>query len=268
MTLVQHSMMDVAPTVSAILRLPPPAQAKGRAIQEIASDFADMRKLAILAPDAFGDFAWRLWQKEMPFLKSLHAKRSILLRSVMPSITPVNFATMVTGTDLAGHGINTFNDNFKCETLFDVVRKAGLKSAGIGIEGYTGQKLLARSADIPGNAGNGTDDDVAKKVMEIASAHGPAFLIAQLGRVDDVFHKHGPSSPQVVPMLRETDGRLRRLVAGLKPLGYAVIILADHGQHDTVFVPLWRKNAVPGDGKNGSHGTDSPEDCLVPCTWM
>ena len=57
-------------------------------------------------------------------------------------------------------------------------------------------------------------------------------------------------------MLRETDARLRRLVTGLKPLGYAVIILADHGQHD-----------VPGDGKNGSHGTDSPEDCLVPCTW-
>jgi len=115
-------MMDVAPTVSAILRLPAPAQAKGRAIQGIVSDLAGMRRLAVLAPDAFGEFAWRLWQGEMPFLRSLHATRSILLRSVMPSITPVNFATMVTGTDLAGHGINTFNDNFRCETLFDCVR--------------------------------------------------------------------------------------------------------------------------------------------------
>ena len=257
MTLVQHSMMDVAPTVSAILRLSPPAQAQGQAIQTIVNDFADARKLAVLAPDAFGEFAWRLWQKEMPYLKSLHTKRSLLLRSVMPSITPVNFATMVTGTDLAGHGINTFNDNFKCETIFDCLRKAGAKGAGIGIEGYTGERLLARHADIPGNVGKGTDEDVADKVMDIANEHKPEFIIAQLGRVDDVFHKYGPSSPQVVPMLRETDARLRRLVAGLEPLGYAVIILADHGQHD-----------VPGEGKSGTHGTDSPEDCLVPCTWI
>jgi len=256
MTLREYSMMDVAPTVSAILRLSPPAQAKGQAIQEIVSDFAGVRRLAVLAPDAFGEFAWRLWKDEMPYLKSLHSKRSILLRSVMPSITPVNFAAMVTGTDLAGHGINTFNDNFRCETIFDCLRRAGAKGAGIGIEGYTGERLLARHADIPGNVGKGTDEDVADKVMDIANEQKPEFIIAQLGRVDDVFHKYGPSSPQVVPMLRETDARLRRLVAGLNPLGYAVIILADHGQHD-----------VPGDGKNGSHGTDSPEDCLVPCTW-
>jgi predicted AlkP superfamily pyrophosphatase or phosphodiesterase len=82
-------------------------------------------------------------------------------------------------------------------------------------------------------------------------------MIAQLGRVDDTFHKYGPSSPKVVPMLRETDARLKRLVADLKPLGYAVIILADHGQHD---------NAGPG--LKGTHGTDVPEDCLVPCTWI
>jgi len=255
------SMMDVAPTVSAILRLPAPAQAQARGapIQEIVRDFPERRKVTVLAPDAFGDFAWRLWQREMPFLRSLHAERSVTLRSVMPSVTPVNFAAMVSGTDLDGHGVRTFNHSFTCETLFDVVRKAGGKSAGIGLNGYTGQMLLARCADIPGDAGKGTDDDVAAKVSEIAEGHAPDFLIAQLGRVDDVFHLHGPSSPLVVPMLRETDARLERLVCRLKPLGYAVIILADHGQHD---VP----NPGPN-GKRGSHGTDADEDCLVPCTW-
>jgi len=252
----QHSMVDVAPTVSAILRLPAPAHATGSAIQDVVDDLADCRRVTIVAPDAFGQFAWERWQDEMPFLKSLHEEKSIVLRSVMPSVTPVNFATMVAGTDLEGHGVRARSDDFACETLFDVVRKAGGKSAGVGLKGYTGSELLARCADISGNAGDGTDDDVAAKVIEIADEYAPEFLIAQLGRVDDVFHKFGPSSPAVLPMLRETDARLKRLVAHLVPLGYGIIILADHGQHD-----------VPAGEKKGTHGTDCPEDRLVPCTW-
>ncbi len=85
-------------------------------------------------------------------------------------------------------------------------------------------------------------------------------IIAQLGRVDDVFHKYGPSSPEVVPMLRATDARLKRAVAHLKPLGYGVIILADHGQHDIVDDPSTKLK--------GGHGSDSDTDCQVPCTWM
>ena len=106
----------------------------------------------MLAPDAFGLFAWNLWKEEMPYLRELHrAKtRSIVLRSVMPSITPVNFSAMVTGTDLGGHGVRSYDHDFACETLFDVVRAAGGQSAAVGFEGYTGSKLLTRFSDIDG----------------------------------------------------------------------------------------------------------------------
>ncbi|OGV73958.1 MAG: hypothetical protein A3K19_22915 [Lentisphaerae bacterium RIFOXYB12_FULL_65_16] len=259
MAIPEFSMIDVAPTVAAVLGLPAPAQTKGRPISAIVSDLAGRRKVAVLAPDAFGLFAWNLWKAEMPYLRSLHACHSIVLRSVMPSITPVNFAAMVTGTDRAGHGVGQRTDPFACETLFDVVRRAGGKSAGIGIDGYTGTALLGRHADICGNAGQGTDETVAETVLEIAGRDAPQFLIAQFGRVDDVFHKYGPSAPEVVPMLRDTDARLQRLGERLGPMGYGVIILADHGQHD----------AAPGEAgpKKGTHGTDRDEDCQVPCTW-
>lgn len=256
----EHSMTDIAPTASAILGLPAPAQATGAAIREMVDDLSDRGKMAILAPDGMGDFAWRQWREHMPYLASLHGDRSILLRSIMPSITPVNFACMVTGADLSVHGVNAKTETFKCETLFDVIRREGGKSAGIGLEGYTGSDLLGRHADIWGNAGDGSDDDVMQKVIEIVDRDAPRFLIAQLGRVDDAFHKHGPSSSLVVPMLRETDARLRKLVDHLKPLGHAVIILSDHGQHDL-------PDATQGQ-KKGGHGTDCPEDCLVPCTWV
>ncbi len=256
----EYSMVQIAPTVSAILKLPAPAQAKGLPIREIVGDLAGARRLAILALDAFGMFAWNLWKDEMPYLKSLHAKRSLTLRSVMPSVTPVNFAAMVSGTDLQGHGINTFNDNFACETLFDVVRKAGGRSAGVGLTGYTGSELMGRCADIWGNAGDGSDDAVADKIIGIADQDKPQFLIAQLGRVDDVFHKHGPSSPSVAPMLRASDVRVKKLAAHLTRLGYGLLVLADHGQHD---VP-----EAPEGANKGSHGSDIREDCLVPCTWL
>ena len=254
-----HSMVDIAPSVSAVLGLPPPAQARGTPILEMVADLEGSKRVAILVPDGLGLHAWRLWAAEMPYLGALHQNRSITLHSVMPSITPVNFATMVTGTDRAGHGIAAFSDDFACETLFDVVRRSDGRSAGVGLEGYTGTRLLGRVADICGNAGDGSDDDVADSVIEIAEGERPVFVIAQLGRVDDVFHRYGPSADSVVPMLRETDARLRRLGGRLKPLGYAILILADHGHHDVT-------DASEG-GLRGNHGTGSPEDCLVPCTW-
>jgi bisphosphoglycerate-independent phosphoglycerate mutase (AlkP superfamily) len=60
-------------------------------------------------------------------------------------------------------------------------------------------------------------------------------------------------------MLAATDERLKRLVGHLKPLGYAILILSDHGQHDVA--------GTGNEAKKGSHGTDTPEDRLVPCTW-
>ena len=255
-----YSMMDVAPTVSAVLAMPAPAQAQGTPIPEVVRDLGGARRMAVLAPDAFGWFAWTLWQAEMPFLKSLHAEHSLILRSVMPSITPVNFSTMVTGTDLEGHGVPTKEDGFQCETLFDVVRRAGGRSAAVGLEGYTGSSLLARHADIDGTTARGSDDLIADRVIEIVGTEAPAFLIAQLGRVDDVFHQFGPSSPDVVPMLRDTDARLQRLCDALKAQDYGVIILADHGQHDIVDDPLT--------SLKGGHGQDRDQDRLVPCTWL
>lgn len=253
-------MTDIAPTVSACLNLPPPAQASGAVIGEIAEDLAGCGRVAVLAPDALGVFPWRRWRKEMPFLWSLHAEHSVVLRSIPPSVTPVNFSAMVTGAEMPVHGVRSKTDAIACETLFDVVRRAGGKSAGVGQEGHTGCELLARHACIRGNVPAGSDARVADKIIQIVDDGAPQFLIAQLYEVDWCFHKFGPSSPSVVPILRETDGRLERLTRHLKPAGYGVIILSDHGQHDVPDAP---------DGQNkGDHGTDAPEDCLVPCTWV
>ena len=247
-------MTCLAPTVSAILRLPAPARATGEPIPDIVKALQPATRVAVVAPDALGLAILARWGAAMPFLTSLSADQRVTLRSVMPTITPVNFATMVTGAPPEVHGIGAITDGFACETLFAVVRAHGGKSAGVGQKGYTGSELLGRSADLWGRAANNTDDEVEALALEFAAAEGPQFMIVQLGSTDDVFHQYGPSSPRVVPILRETDDRLARMTEQLRALGYVLIITADHGQHDTE--------------TGGSHGTAADEDALVPCTWV
>ena len=254
-----YSMKAVAPTVAGVLGLARPQAAEAEPISEMTADLEGARRVAVLAPDALGVVPWRLWQDELPFLKSLHAKRSILLESILPSSTPMNFACMVTGAELAVHGMKTRDMQFHCETLFDLVRRAGGTSAGVGLRGYSGELLLARCADIPGVVDGETAMVVTDEIIRICDRRLPEFLIAQFGNVDTLFHKIGPSHPDVVPMLRELDQALAKVVAYLTSREVAVILLADHGQHD---VP-------PSEGRSGygTHGTDCPEDRLVPCTW-
>ncbi len=114
--------------------------------------------------------------------------------------------------------------------------------------------LISRWAQIVQKAPRRDDQRVVELFIEIINTKTPDFIITQLVDTDDVFHQCKPSSPEVVPVLRETDKRLKRLVEALTARDYGVMILADHGQHD-------------GE-TNGTHGSDCDADSLVPCTWV
>jgi hypothetical protein len=262
----KYSMKAVAPTAAAILGLDKPASAAESPISSIMNDLSGSKHLAVLAPDALGILPWRLWKHKMPFLSSLHEKKSILLEAVMPSTTPVNFACMLTGAELDVHGMNKpyLREgewvNFKCETLFDVVRRAGGKSAGAGQKGYTGELLLARCADFSWVSECGPASTVSDMITSRFNLCKPELLIAQFANVDTAFHRLGPSNPEVVPVLEELDFSLEKLVEHLVFSGAGIILLAEHRQQDVL---------EPVEGRSrGTHGTELPEDMLVPCTWV
>ncbi len=252
--LQEYSMTVIAPTVAAVLGWPAPREAGSETIAAAVEELRGVQRMAVVAPDALGLKPFEKWRTEMPFLTERHSQRSVVLRAIMPTITPVNFAAMVSGATREVHGIGAFTDNFTCETLFDIARARGAASAGIGQKGWTGSELLGRHADYWGKAESNTDAEVEQLTLDLATEHQPEFLIVQVGNTDEVFHRHGPSSPEVAPAVREMDARLRRITEGLLALGYGVILNADHGQHDTE--------------TGGSHGTESDEDALVGCTWV
>ncbi len=253
MTAPVYPMTHIAPTIAAILDVPPPAQSTGQPIAQVVAELGDCDRLAVLAPDALGMYPWGLWRDKMPFLTSLINDRHVVLRAVMPTITPVNFATMITGGDQSVHGIETKEGDFRCETIFEVLATHDKQGAAVGQKGCTMNDLIARWAHIGRTAPRYEDDQVVDMLLEVAVRDTPEFLITQLVTTDDIFHEFRPSSELVVPYLTEVDARLDRLVVDLTDLGYGIIILADHGQHDA-------------DGR-GTHGTEADEDALVPCTW-
>lgn len=144
-----YSMKSIAPTAACVLGVNAPAETEEKPILPVTKELGGSRHLALLVHDGLGFSTWKLWRSKMPFLSSLHERNSAIIESIMPSITPVNFACMLTGTELAVHGMKTREMDFQCETLFDVVRKDGKKSAGAGEKGYSGELLLARCADFP-----------------------------------------------------------------------------------------------------------------------
>ena len=254
-----HPMQAVAPTAAAILGVPAPKQAEAPPIDRIVGELRGSKRLAILGIDAFGAAIWDKRRDRTPYLNSLaSATNQARLRSVLPSVTCVNFGCMITGGSAATTGIKTRDSEIACENLFAVLRAHGMKSGGFGIKEWTGDSLLGRYADYC--VKDKLDDAaVLTGLMQIVEDRRPDFVIVQFGKTDSVFHAHGPSSMEAADACADADAWLRQVVPWLRARGYAVIITADHGQHDV---------AAKDGSKRGKHGTDSDLDCLVPIVWL
>jgi len=258
-TLPTYPMQALAPTAAAILGVPAPKQAEAPPIDSVVKDLRGPGKVAILGIDAFGAAIWHKMRDQTPYLNSLVLKSNqAQLRAVLPSVTCVNFGCMITGGSQKTTGIKTFDSKLACEDLCSVLRAHGMKSGGFGRKNWTGDRLLGRYADVS-VPGKNDDLDVMTGLMTVVEEKKPEFIIVQYGETDDVFHAHGPFSEEARKACAEADAWLGKLVPWLRTRSYAVIITADHGQHE-----IAKKDGRTG----GTHGSASDLDCLVPLVWL
>ena len=254
-----YPMQAVAPTIAALLGVPAPKQAEAPPIEPVLNDLRGSKKVAILGIDALGAAIWQRMRDKTPYLNSLAAgNNQAQIRSVLPSVTCVNFGCMITGGSQKTTGIITFDSKLACEDLLSVLRAHGMRSGGFGRKDYTGDRLLGRYADfsVPDKT---SDPEVMAGLMEVVEKKNPEFVIVQYGKTDDVFHAHGPFSREAAEACAEADAWLKTLVPWLHARGYAIIITADHGQHE-----ITRNDGTT----RGAHGSASDLDCLVPLIWL
>jgi predicted AlkP superfamily pyrophosphatase or phosphodiesterase len=180
-------------------------------------------------------------------------------QAVTPSVTQVNWASVLTGCRPDTHGINTYPQTqpeleatpLKVPTLFDLVARSGMKAAG-----FLGHwKLYPLESKTPGATTFRSSyesvvvgADAAKYIL----AEKPAFCFVFIGDLDGKGHRHGWMSPEYLDGVKVVDRAVQKLLDALDQAGIreqtVVMLTSDHGGH----------------GKSHSQGTS--EDLTIP--WI
>ena len=182
-----------------------------------------------------------------------HADIKLPIRSVMPSVTPVNFGTMYTGAQPAVHGITKYaKPIIKIDTLFDALIRAGKKPVIIANPKCSmGNIFLERDMDYFLYQ---TWDEVNAKAAQVILEDKYDFVIVYNGNYDACMHKTGPESI-------ESLGELRHNVRTYAML--CEMVNSYWGQHNTLVGFAMDHGCHEIDAGAGSHGLDMPEDLNV-----
>lgn len=232
-------------------------------VNPLLSDLAQMRlggrpvdKIVVYNPDAVA--LW-LYMKYTDIFSAAACRSDLALPmlSVMPSVTPVCFASMYSGVMPDVHGIKAYvKPVLTVKTVFDYFPAAGKKVAIVSTAGDSISKIFLER-----NIEYFIYDSVAEvnaKADEIVAAGDFDVVVIYNGDYDGTMHKLGPESPEALAVLRENVGYYASLVDLIKTrlAGKHVLygFCPDHGCHEI-------------DGGCGSHGLDMAEDMNVVHFW-
>lgn len=173
--------------------------------------------------------------------------------TVMPSVTPVCFASFYTGTSPEVHGIQSYTKPVvRTDSLFDAALRAGLRPAMVSTEGDSLSMIfLERNMDYfiyP------TLEEVNAKAEELIQRDEHDIICVYNGNYDATMHRFGPHSPEALEELKRNVAAFARFSdlidenwsSHRSVVGFAM----DHGCHDI-------------DGGLGSHGLAMEEDLFI-----
>ncbi len=244
----------VGETLTGVIVNPPERTVMDAARQ--AEEWLDSgERVMIIYIDGLG---WQAFERAVadgaaPNLEKLSSE---MCASVFPTITPVNYAAMVTGRPPAENGVTKRGiHTIGCDTIFTYAASMGL--ASYVSEGDI-QILALPDAELelsPDLNGSGTGDD---EIFGCAMEHTGScdLLFVHFHSVDDASHEYSPVYEEARDALVAVDGWCGELMAAWNG---RVIITSDHGQH----VQDGTGDAAYADRK-GTHGDFAVSDILVP----
>ena len=251
------SLTGLAASLAKAMDVPTPAQAHPpiEAIDRLVKNctaHGKVDRLFMYNPDAI---AMWLYQKYTDYYLPLqdHAKLTLPLCTVMPSVTPVCFGTMYTGALPEVHGIRTYEKPvIRIDTLFDTLLRAGKKCAIVSTEGDSLSHIfLEREMDYfiyP------TVDECTAKALELIEEDRHDFILLYNADYDSTMHRYAPEGQESLDALKKNIRVFDSIAKAIKQhwrehktlLGFA----PDHGCHEI-------------DGGLGSHGLAMPEDLNI-----
>lgn len=208
-------------------------------------------KAVIYNPDAVAWWIFEKYESKFSDAKGM-SDLTTRLRSVMPSVTPVCFASMYSGVMPEIHGIQKYEKPvLKVDTVFDVLAAAGKKVAIVSTAGDSISKIfLERNIEyyiLP------TVSRVNHKAMQLIKKDCYDLIVIYNGNYDSCMHAKGPEGRKSLRALdRNLDfycsmiDQIEKYCTGTTFYGFC----PDHGCHLI-------------DGNRGSHGLEMDEDMFV-----
>ena len=173
--------------------------------------------------------------------------------SVMPSVTPVCFASMYSGVMPDIHGIKKYvKPVLTVNTIFDTFIKAGKKCAIVSTANDSISCIfLEREMDY---FIYDTPDEVNAKALELIGKDVYDLIVIYNGNYDGTMHKYGPESEESISALKHNLAFYKELVDKIK---------AEWKNHDVLYGFLPDHGCHEIDGGCGSHGLDMEEDMNI-----
>lgn len=222
------------------------------------------RHVILIGSDGFGAYAFS--QAKVPHLRKMMEQGSWTLhaRTVLPSSSAPNWASMVMGAGPELHGYTTWGskqpdlparvlDEYGMfPTVYSLLRKAQPASEIGVIYEWDGIGYLFPKKAV--NKDQNCDGDVAlaAAACDYIKSRKPTFLFVHLHDVDSVGHKVGHNTPEYYASVERTDAHIGEILQAIKEAGIeketVVIFTADHG------------------GINKGHGAISMQEMEIP--WI
>ncbi len=209
-------------------------------------------RVVIYNPDAVA--LWIYQKYTSMFTKAaLRSDVALPMLSVMPSVTPVCFASMYSGVMPDVHGIKKYEKPvLTVNTIFDSFINAGKKAAIVSTaRDSISMIFLNRNMEY---FIYDTPEEVNKKALELIDEDRFDLIVIYNGNYDGTMHKFGPEAPESLAALEKNIDFYSELVEkiNLQWKDHKVFygFCPDHGCHEI-------------DGDCGSHGLDMQEDMNI-----
>ena len=206
----------------------------------------------LIGLDGWG--SWCMEKGEAPFIKEMMKEGSWTLdkRTVLPSSSGPNWGAMMNGTPVEATGIasNSASPDFKPlvltehnaqPTIFHQLKKARPEAeTGVICEwgdflNYTDSLCVDHRVRID-DPGTNTEAVVEESVKYIVDKK-PTLCFIHIDALDHMGHSYGQGSGEFYAELPLVDGRVKRIVDGIKAAGIyddsIIILTSDHGHYQT-----------------------------------
>ena len=251
------TITGIAKTITDIVGISAPKQAEP-SIDIICNSakaaFEDqlIDRVFIYNPDAIA--LWLFQKYTALFEKAiLLSDIQLPMLSVMPSVTPVCFASMYTGAMPSIHGIQTYEKPIlKTDTVFDAFIRAGMKAVIVStVKDSLSCIFLEKEMDY---YIYDTVDECNEKAMALIAEDQHDLIVLYNGNYDVAMHRTGAESEQALNELQKNIDTYGMLVKQIEKnwskhrtmIGFC----PDHGCHEI-------------DGNLGGHGLDMTEDMNI-----